>query len=160
MAWNSLRNRILRGIALNVCFDWIGSPDQPYRPAADDHRRPGTLSLWEVPLDAYSTRHPLFPWQTYYTPWKFFSRHPGQTAYLEGLFRTVKETGRSRLLVTSQHSSDIVRGWTGRLFRHSIDHLAYHIETLQGFSDRFGIPFRFVTFRDILSRLQAENASR
>lgn len=153
LAFNNFRNSFLRGIKINACFDWIGTPDHPYHPAQDDYRVPGTSSIWELPLTCYTARHPVFP-KPYFTKWKFFSRYEGQTAHLRSLYEKIRQSGQTQFLVTSQHASDIVRGFVGKVFRNSAENIILNAEELRTLSAEYGIPFRFIHFKDALSYLE------
>lgn len=152
MAFNRWRNAWLRGIKVNVCFDWRGAPDRTYHPSAEDHRREGGLRLLEIPMTSYRARHPVFGWRRYLTPWKFFSDYAGQEEFLERMFRRVRESGEDLVLVTKQHSSDIVRGVEAKFFRNDIRNIRKNWERLRRFSDRYGVAFRCVGLEELAGR--------
>lgn len=149
-SFNNFRNSFLRGIRVNVCFDWRGAPEEIYHPSPDDFRKKGGLKIWELPVMSYTASHPVFFWKPYFTPWKLITRYTGQEEHVRGLMEKIAKDGKSRLLVTHQHSSDIVRTVTGPLFRQSIRNVRLNMDIIRKYSDLYRIPFRFVHMDDIV----------
>jgi hypothetical protein len=138
-------------------YDWIGSPEVPYRPSSTDYRAIGNMPIIEIPHAHYHQSYLVYAFRKAF--WKAFSRRSGRkplqrypvtasidsTYFLDGLKQAFKKLrSRNPIFVSYFHPDDLLVNNT----QGNFSNLVTNILAIRATSKRLNIPFKFVTAAD------------
>jgi len=140
------------------CFDWIGSPSEPYHPSSSNYKANGNLAILEIPHSCFHQNNFIYTTKrvVWKTPFRRFMQKKPRKSYAlmssldpmyfyDGVMQVFKKAkSKPQILVSYFHPDDLL----DEKGREGFPAIIKNLNTISNLSKEFNIDFKFITAKE------------